>query len=73
MEIRMTTGEVSLLKQLMAARDWGRTISARDCLSGIDRLVTEGCVLEKAVTRDAVLYSITSAGRNALVRHQEGG
>ena len=70
MDVQLTDGELSLLRELLAAREGGRTVSASACVGGIGRLVTRGYVLERIVNLDTVLYSITATGRFALGCHQ---
>jgi len=72
MDARLTTHEVTLLKQLAAAGDKGRTIGA-SAQQSLSRLALEGYVMAQRVNPGTFLYVITVAGRNALVRHQERG
>jgi DNA-binding PadR family transcriptional regulator len=63
MRVPLTTEEIAMLKQLEAAGDRGRTISAPNPPAGLRRLVNAGYV---AISRDVVLYRITDRGRAAL-------
>ena len=69
MDVRLTNGEVALLKELVAAGDKGRTVSARTPPLGLIRLVRHGYVLEQHVSV-GTHYTITVAGKHALIRHE---
>jgi DNA-binding PadR family transcriptional regulator len=66
MPIELTAKEIDFLKQLEAAGDRGRTISAPTLRGGLKRLVDAGYVVDEAVSSDAVLYRITKLGPKAL-------
>jgi hypothetical protein len=70
MPIELTAKEIDFLKQLEAAGDRGRTISAPTPRSGLERLVDAGYVVDETVSLDAVLYRITKLGRRALADAQ---
>jgi hypothetical protein len=66
MTINLTTGEIAVLKELLAAGERGRTCSGLKARSGFSRLVKAGYVLEQAASMDALAYVITKVGRQAL-------
>jgi len=66
MAISLTTDEVSYLKELVAAGVRGRTISAPTPRHGLERLVQNGYVVDRAISMDTVHYLITDLGRRAL-------
>jgi DNA-binding MarR family transcriptional regulator len=68
MSISLTIEEVKYLKELVAAGEWGRTISAaatsrREVLK---RLVEAGYLVSRPMSKDTVHYVITEQGRLAL-------
>ena len=65
MRFPLTAGEITLLKQLEAAGDRGRTIKGAPA-THLQRLVKIGYVTDRGGGRDVVLYRITDLGRTAL-------
>jgi hypothetical protein len=64
--IVLTAEEIKYLKQLSAAGQRGRTISAPTLRSGLKRLVKAKFVVGRAVSLDAGHYVITDSGRIIL-------
>jgi DNA-binding MarR family transcriptional regulator len=62
--IALTAREIGYLKELFAAGDRGRTVSAAN--NALHRLVGAGYVNDQAIGMSAVLYRITDHGRRAL-------
>jgi hypothetical protein len=69
MNARLTTEEVGLLKELMAAGNKGRIVNRPTPPLGLVRLVNRGYVVAHRVSVGTV-YTITVAGKHALVQHQ---
>jgi hypothetical protein len=64
--IILTAQELGYLKELFAAGDRGRTVSAPTPRNGLHRLVSTGYVNDQAISMDATLYMITKRGRRVL-------
>jgi hypothetical protein len=64
--IILTVQEIGYLKELCAAGDRGRTVSAPMPWNGLHRLVGAGYVNDHAISMDAAIYTITKRGRRAL-------
>jgi len=64
--ISLTAQEIGYLKELCAAGDRGRTVTAPTLRNGLDRLVSAGYVNDHAINMKAVIYTITEHGRRAL-------
>jgi hypothetical protein len=62
----LTSEEVGLLKQLKAAGQHGRTISARGSRARLNRLIRAGYIEDYAPSLDPTHYRITKRGEIAL-------
>jgi hypothetical protein len=62
----LTAQEIGYLKELCAAGDRGRTVTAATPRNGLHRLVGAGYVNDHPISMDAVIYTITKRGRRAL-------
>jgi trans-aconitate methyltransferase len=67
--IDLTAEEIEYLKQLAAAGQRGRTISAPTLRNGLKRLVKAKYVVGRAVSLDTGHYVITDSGRIILAEH----
>jgi hypothetical protein len=63
---KFSESEIRLLKELKGAGERGRLISGSAPRAGLMRLVKASYVVERAVSLDAVMYTITAMGLHAL-------
>jgi hypothetical protein len=66
MAIHLSESEIRLLKELRGAGEHGRSLSGAASRTGLARLVKASYVAERAVSLDAVMYTITAMGLHAL-------
>jgi hypothetical protein len=64
--ITLTAQEIGHLKELFAAGDRGRTVSAPTPRNGLHRLIDAGYVNDHAISMEAAVYTITKRGRRVL-------
>jgi hypothetical protein len=64
--MKLSSEEVTLLRELREAGSTGRTISGNKPRTGLSWLVEVGYVNARTVSVDAVFYEITSSGVEAL-------
>jgi hypothetical protein len=66
MAIHLSESEIRLLKELKGAGEHGRSLSGVASRAALARLVKASYVAERAVSLDAVMYTITAMGLHAL-------
>jgi hypothetical protein len=64
--VNLTAQEIGYLKELCAAGERGRTVSAPTPRNELHRLIDAGYVNDHAISMDAVNYTITKRGRRVL-------
>jgi hypothetical protein len=64
--MKLSSEEVSLLRELRDAGSKGRTMSGNRPHTGLSWLVEVGYVNSRAVSVDSILYEITTTGLEAL-------